>query len=59
MIKGALVYLAGVIGKLAPDSIKLESPVGIIAIRSTPFTAKLPERLKFKKLKIRDAGLLY
>lgn len=41
MIKGTFVYLSGVIGKLSPDSIKLETPVGTIAIRGTRFAAKI------------------
>lgn len=41
MIKGSFVYLSGVIGKLAPDAIKLETPVGTIAIRGTRFAAKI------------------
>lgn len=41
MIRGTFVYLSGVIGKLSPDSIKLETPVGTIAIRGTRFAAKI------------------
>lgn len=41
MIKGTFVYMSGLIGKLSPDSIKLETPVGTIAIRGTRFAAKI------------------
>ncbi|MCU0597783.1 MAG: FecR domain-containing protein [Desulfobacterales bacterium] len=35
MIKGTFVYISGAIGKLSPDSIKLETPSSIIAVRGT------------------------
>lgn len=41
MIKGTFVYISGVIGKLSPESIDLETPVGTIAIRGTRFAAKI------------------
>lgn len=41
MIRGTFVYLSGVIGRLAPDSIRVETPVGTIAIRGTRFAAKI------------------
>ncbi|MCB2183097.1 MAG: FecR domain-containing protein [Desulfobulbaceae bacterium] len=41
MIKGTFVYISGVIGKLAPESIQLETPAGTIAIRGTKFAAKI------------------
>ena len=41
MIKGTFVYMSGLMGKLSPDSIKLETPVGTIAIRGTRFAAKI------------------
>lgn len=41
MIKGTFVYLSGVIGRLSPDSIRVETPVGTIAIRGTRFAAKI------------------
>ena len=43
MIKGTFVYISGVIGKLSPESIQLETPAGIIAIRGTKFAAKIVE----------------
>ncbi|MFZ5765821.1 MAG: FecR family protein [Thermodesulfobacteriota bacterium] len=43
MIKGTFVYLSGVIAKLSPESVKLETPVGTIAIRGTRFAAKIAE----------------
>jgi hypothetical protein len=41
MIKGTFVYVSGLIGKLSPDSIRLETPAGTIAIRGTRFAAKI------------------
>lgn len=41
MLKGTFVYLSGIMGKLSPESIKLETPVGTIAIRGTRFAAKI------------------
>lgn len=41
MIKGTFVYMSGLIGKLSPDSITVETPVGTIAIRGTRFAAKV------------------
>ena len=35
MIKGTFVYLSGVMGKLAPDAIRLETPDSTIGIRGT------------------------
>jgi hypothetical protein len=35
MIKGTFVYISGAIGRLSPDSIKLETPSSIIAVRGT------------------------
>ncbi len=41
MIKGTFVYISGVIGKLSPESVGIETPVGVIAIRGTRFAAKI------------------
>ncbi|MDD3620545.1 MAG: FecR family protein [Desulfobulbaceae bacterium] len=41
MVKGTFVYLSGVIAKLSPESVRLETPVGTIAIRGTRFAAKI------------------
>jgi hypothetical protein len=35
MLRGTFLYVSGVIGKLAPDSIKLETPDSTIAVRGT------------------------
>ena len=35
MLKGTFVYLSGVMGKLAPDAIRLETPDSTIALRGT------------------------
>ena len=41
MIKGTFVYMSGLIGKLSPESITIETPVGTIAIRGTRFVAHI------------------
>ncbi len=41
MIKGTFIYISGVIGKLSPESVEIETPVGVIAIRGTRFAAKI------------------
>ena len=35
MIKGTFVYISGAIGRLSPDSVKLETPSSIIGTRGT------------------------
>jgi hypothetical protein len=35
MLKGTFVYISGAIGRLAPDSIKLETPSSMIGVRGT------------------------
>ncbi len=41
MIKGTFVYISGIIAKLSPESIHLETPVGVVAVRGTRFAAKI------------------
>jgi hypothetical protein len=41
MVKGTFVYLSGVIGKLSPDSVRLEIPDAIIAVRGTRLLVKI------------------
>ncbi len=41
MIKGTFVYISGVIAKLSPESIHMETPVGVVAVRGTRFAAKI------------------
>ena len=41
MVKGTLVYISGRISKLAPGSVKLETPVGIVAVRGTKLLVKI------------------
>jgi hypothetical protein len=43
-VKGAATYVSGRIAKLAPDSIKLETPAAIIGVRGTTLAVSvLPE----------------
>ena len=41
LLKGTFVYLSGVIGKLAPESIRLETPDSTIAVRGTRLLVKV------------------
>ncbi len=43
MVKGTFVYLSGLIGKLAPDSIRLETPDAFIGIRGTKILVEVKE----------------
>lgn len=39
--KGTFSYLSGGIGKLAPETVKIETPVGMVAVRGTHFLVKI------------------
>ncbi len=41
MVKGTFVYVSGRIAKLAPEAVKVETPVGVVAVRGTKFMAKI------------------
>jgi len=41
MLKGSFLYMSGVIGKLAPEKIKLETPDSTIAVRGTRLLIKV------------------
>ncbi len=41
MLKGTFIYMSGVIGKIAPDSIRLETPDSTIAVRGTRLLIKV------------------
>jgi len=41
LLKGTFVYQSGVIGKLAPESIRLETPDSTIAVRGTRLLVKV------------------
>lgn len=43
MVKGTLVYISGRIAKLAPGAVKVETPVGIAAVRGTKFMVKVDD----------------
>jgi hypothetical protein len=42
-IKGTFSYLSGVMSKLAPESVKIETPVGMVAVRGTNFLVKVED----------------
>ncbi len=42
LLKGTAAYLSGTIGKLAPDSVKFETPSATLGIRGTKFLVKVP-----------------
>ena len=41
--RGSMAYLSGLIGKLAPEKIRFETPTGTIGIRGTRFAVKVGE----------------
>jgi len=41
MLKGSFLYMSGVIGKLAPEAIRLETPDSTIAVRGTRLLIKV------------------
>lgn len=41
--RGTMVYLSGLIGKLAPEKVRFETPTATIGIRGTRFAAKAGE----------------
>lgn len=43
LIKGTLQYISGVIAKLKPNAVKLNTPAGIIGARGTRFVVKVEE----------------
>jgi len=42
-LKGTFTYISGVMVKLDPESVKIETPEGIVAIRGTHFLIKVEE----------------
>ena len=42
-VKGAATYVSGRIAKLAPDSIRLETPAAIIGVRGTTLAVRVTE----------------
>ena len=43
ILKGTFSYLSGTMAKLAPESVKIETPVGMVAVRGTHFLVKVDE----------------
>jgi hypothetical protein len=41
LVRGTFVYVSGRIGKLSPESVKVETPVGVVAVRGTKFLVKI------------------
>ena len=41
LTKGSLNYVSGVIAKLKPDAVSVETPAGTIGVRGTQFVAKI------------------
>lgn len=42
-LQGTFTYISGVIAKLDPESVKVETPVGMVAIRGTHFLLKVED----------------
>jgi hypothetical protein len=43
LTRGSMAYLSGLIGKLAPDTVRFETPTASIGIRGTRFAVKVGE----------------
>ena len=41
MLRGTFIFISGVIAKLSPDSIKIETPDGTVAIRGTRLAVQI------------------
>jgi hypothetical protein len=41
LARGTMLYVSGVIAKLSPEAVKVETPVATIAVRGTRFVAKV------------------
>ena len=43
LIKGSFAYMSGIIGRLAPDKIRIETPDAVIAVHGTRFLVSVEE----------------
>jgi len=43
LLSGTLHYISGVIAKLKPEAVRLNTPTGVIAVRGTRFLVKIAE----------------
>lgn len=43
LLRGTFIYISGVIAKLSPESIKIETPDGTVAIRGTRLAVQIQE----------------
>lgn len=41
LLKGTAAYVSGIIGKLSPESVRFETPVGTIGVRGTTFAVSI------------------
>jgi hypothetical protein len=41
VVRGAMVYVSGKMGELSPESVKVETPVGVVGLRGTEFGVSL------------------
>lgn len=44
LLKGSFAYVSGVVGRLAPDKVRIETPDAVIAIHGTHFVVKVEEK---------------
>jgi len=44
MLKGTAAFVSGIIGKLAPASVRFETPVATIGLRGTRFAVRIEEQ---------------
>jgi hypothetical protein len=41
LVRGVMVYISGKMAELSPDSVKVETPVGVVGLRGTEFGISL------------------
>jgi hypothetical protein len=41
LVRGAATYVSGKIAKLAPEAVRIETPVGIVGVRGTQLAARI------------------
>jgi hypothetical protein len=43
ILRGTAAYLSGIIGKLSPESVRIETPVAVVGIRGTRLLVKIDD----------------
>jgi hypothetical protein len=54
--QGTLDFVSGMLGKLAPESVSVETPTGVIGMRGTHFVVRVEPGQKFSDKKVSASG---